>query len=63
MTTSTISKKRPLKTPPEEVRSFRERHKLDQETLDSLMGFYSNGRATRRWEAEGAPFYVTVLMT
>ena len=26
------------------------------------MGFSSGGRATRRWEAEGAPYYVTVLM-
>jgi hypothetical protein len=63
MTTLIGSKPAPLKTPAEEVRSFRERHGLDQETLDKLMGFHSGGRATRRWEAEGAPFYVTVLMT
>jgi hypothetical protein len=53
----------PLKTPAGDVRDFRERHGLDQARLDQLLGFSSKGRATRRWEAEGAPFYVTILMT
>ena len=51
-----------LKTPPEAVVAFREAHGLDQSELDRLLGFSSGGRATRRWEAEGAPYYVTVLM-
>lgn len=51
-----------LKTPAEAVKAFRDRHHLDQEGLDRLLGFSSRGRATRRWEAEGAPYYVTILM-
>lgn len=49
-------------TPGENVRAFRQRHKIDQPTVDRLLGFSSEGRATRRWEAEGAPYYVTILM-
>lgn len=45
----------------EEVTEFRERHGLDQAGLDRLMGFTSKGRATRRWESQGAPSYVGVL--
>lgn len=52
-----------LKTPADKVREFREAHGLDQAGLDRLLGFSSGGRATRRWEAEGAPYYVTILIT
>lgn len=51
-----------LKTPADRVREFRDRHKLDQAGLDRLLGFSSGGRATRRWEAGGAPYYVTLLI-
>lgn len=51
-----------MKTSAEAVLDFRVRHNLTGRDLDSLMGFSSDGRATRRWEAEGAPYYVTVLM-
>lgn len=51
-----------LKTPAAAVAAFRERHKLDQKAMDHLFGFSSDGRATRRWEAENAPYYVTILM-
>lgn len=51
-----------LKTPADAVSAFRERHKLDQAQMDHLFGFSSGGRATRRWEAEDAPYYVTILM-
>lgn len=51
-----------LKTSPDKVKKFRAEHNLDQAQLDSLMGFSSGGRATRRWEAEGAPYYVTILI-
>lgn len=51
-----------LKTPRADVVSFRERHKIDQAEMDRLMGFSSGGRATRRWEAEDAPYYVSILM-
>lgn len=37
-------------------------HGLDQEGLDRLFGFSSKGRASRRWEQEGAPAYVGVIM-
>ena len=50
------------KTPKEAVTDFRERHRLDQEGIDRLFGFSSKGRACRRWESEGAPYYVTILM-
>jgi len=50
------------RTPPAAVVDFRERHRLDQKEVDRLLGFSSGGRACRRWEAEGAPHYVTVLM-
>lgn len=50
------------KTSSDRVREFRERHGLTTGELDRLMGFSSNGRATRRWEAEDAPPYVEVLM-
>ncbi len=49
------------KVSPETVVAFREAHKLDQASLDRLLGFSSGGRATRRWEAKGAPAYVGVL--
>lgn len=45
----------------DEVIAFRERHGLDQAALDRLVGFTSKGRATRRWESQGAPAYVGVL--
>lgn len=51
-----------IKTPAEAVKDFRERHRLDQESVDRLFGFSSEGRACRRWESEGAPYYVTILM-
>jgi hypothetical protein len=50
------------KTPASAVMDFRERHRLDQAAVDRLFGFSSEGRACRRWEAEGAPYYVTILM-
>lgn len=50
------------KTPAFAVTDFRERHRLDQEAVDTLFGFSSKGRACRRWEAEGGPYYVTLLM-
>jgi hypothetical protein len=50
------------KTPADKVRDFRTRHNLLGHEMDNLMGFSSDGRATRRWEAEGAPYYVTILM-
>lgn len=50
------------KTPALAVTDFRERHRLDQASVDRLFGFSSAGRACRRWEAEGAPYYVTILM-
>lgn len=46
---------------PETVVAFRENYGLDQAALDRLMGFTSKGRATRRWEAKGAPAYVGIL--
>lgn len=55
-------KPKPKKTAAQAVRDFRLRHGLEQDELDNLMGFFSDGRATRRWEAEGAPYYVTILM-
>lgn len=51
-----------LKTPAADVRAFRERHNIDQKEMDRLMGFSSGGRASRRWEAEDAPYYVTILI-
>lgn len=56
------TKPKPMKTPGKAVAEFRERHDLTGHELDNLMGFFSDGRATRRWEAEGAPYYVTILM-
>lgn len=50
------------KTSPDRVREFRKRHGLTAEEMDRLFGFSSNGRATRRWEAEDAPAYVGVLI-
>lgn len=44
-----------------EVEVFRERHNLDQPTMDRLFGFSSDGRATRRWKKEGAPPYAAIL--
>lgn len=55
-------KPKEARTPAEEVRAFRTRHNLLGHELDNLMGFSSDGRATRRWESEGAPYYVTILM-
>lgn len=46
---------------PAAVAAFRETHGLDQAALDRLLGFTSKGRATRRWEAKGAPAYVGIL--
>lgn len=51
------------KTPASAVTDFRERHRLDQAAVDRLLGFSSGGRACRRWEAEGAPYYVTILIS
>lgn len=56
-------KPKAMKTAPEAVRAFRQRHNLEQTELDNLLGFFSDGRASRRWELEGAPYYVTILMT
>lgn len=50
------------KIPGSAVTDFRERHRLAQEWVDHLFGFSSGGRACRRWEAEGAPHYVGILM-
>lgn len=52
-----------LKTPAEVVSAFRARHQLTGEDMDELMGFASAGRATRRWESEGAPYYITLLIS
>lgn len=51
------------KTPADRVIRFRQQHGLTTEELDRLFGFTSKGRATRRWESEGAPAYVEVAMT
>lgn len=50
-----------MRVSPETVVAFREAYGLDQAGLDRLMGFTSKGRATRRWEAKGAPAYVGIL--
>lgn len=50
-----------MRVAPETVAAFREHYGLDQAGLDRLMGFTSKGRATRRWEAKGAPAYVGIL--
>ena len=50
------------KTPASVVIDFRERHRLDQASVDRLFGFSSAGRACRRWEDEGAPHYVAILI-
>lgn len=50
------------KTPAAAVTEFLKRHSLTQKEVDRLFGFSSDGRACRRWEAEGAPYYVTILM-
>jgi antitoxin component HigA of HigAB toxin-antitoxin module len=49
-------------TSPEVVKSFRQRHGLSSKDLDRLFGFSSDGRTTRRWEAEDAPPYVEVMI-
>ncbi len=49
-------------TPGAEIVAFREHYKLNQAQLDRLFGFISRGRTTRRWEAQGAPRYVKVLL-
>lgn len=54
---------KPGNTPPERISSFREDYDMDQEALDRLLGFRSMGRTTRRWEREGAPPYVDVLLS
>lgn len=46
---------------PAEVQEFRRRHGLTSKALDRLLGFRSDGRATRRWEEVGAPGYVAIL--
>lgn len=51
-----------VKTHPSVVTDFRERHRLDQEAVDRLFGFSSGGRSCRRWERDGAPHYVSILM-
>lgn len=48
--------------PAEAVASFRARHGLTHEELDTLFGSASKGRASRRWHAEGAPRYVGILI-
>lgn len=48
--------------PPERIKQFRRTYNLSGEALDRLLGFSSQGRATRRWEADGAPPYVEVLL-
>jgi hypothetical protein len=50
-----------LATPADVVRDFRRRHKLDQPTLDAMMGFGSEGRAVRHWEAKAAPYPVSMI--
>ncbi len=55
--------KKPVrKTPAHEVREFRHRYGLSQPALGRLLGFTSNGMATYRWEREGAPYYVSLLI-
>lgn len=49
-------------TPGEDVNAFRAHFKLSQADLDRLFGFVSGGRTSRRWEAQGAPRYVRILM-
>lgn len=60
-----IAKKGDWTTTRADVQAFRERHKLTGEQLDSLFGFFSKGRATRRWEdpmERGAPSYIKIMM-
>lgn len=52
----------PLKVPPESVTNERERRGMDQKDFDRLMAHSSKGRACRRWEADGAPAYVALLL-
>lgn len=55
-------KPKTMRTNPEAIREFRQRHNLVGKDMDYLMGFFSDGRATRRWESDGAPYYMTILM-
>jgi hypothetical protein len=50
------------KTPASAIIDFRERYRLDQGAVDRLFGFSSEGRACRRWESVGAPYYVSILI-
>lgn len=49
---------------PDEIRAFRERHGIKtQVALDHLFGAAaSKGRGARRWEADGAPPYVAIIL-
>ena len=51
-----------IQVTPEEVIDFRMRHELTHEEMDSFFGFSSKGRSSRRWQKNGAPRYVGVLM-
>lgn len=53
---------KPGNIPPAEIVAFRSSYQMDQESLDRLLGFRSDGRTTRRWEREGAPPYVGILL-
>lgn len=50
------------KTPGRAVSDFRERHRLSDADVDRLFGSASIGRTCRRWESEGAPPYVAIMM-
>ena len=50
------------RNPQEQAVEFRERHKLDYEGIDRLLGFVSRGRSSRRWEENGVPTYADTLM-
>lgn len=44
------------------VKDFRERNHLRLSDVDSLLGFTSGGKTCARWESEGAPQYVGVML-
>jgi DNA-binding transcriptional regulator YiaG len=56
-------KNRLTKLTPDDVRAFRDRHKLTGVALSRLLGAVSQGRGVRLWEAVGAqpPAYLRVL--
>lgn len=51
-----------FRIPAAQAWQWRVKHNLTQPAVDRLLGFTSLGRAARRWETDGAPPYVEVLM-